>query len=60
MYIISRCHRNFLDACGTCYLVTLRPTICLQTTERVATDLCLSWPEVLNLVTVRGSMKTPV
>ena len=26
----------------------------------LATDLCLSWPKVLNLVTVRGLMKTPV
>ena len=26
----------------------------------VATDLCLSWPKVLNLVTVRGLMKTLV
>ena len=26
----------------------------------VATDLCLSWSKVLNLVTVRGLMKTPV
>ena len=25
---------------------------------RLATDLCLSWPKVLNLVTVRGLMKT--
>ena len=24
----------------------------------LATDLCLSWPKVLNLVTVRGFMKT--
>ena len=28
--------------------------------KRVATDLCLSWPKVLNLVTVRASLKTPV
>ena len=27
---------------------------------RVATDLCLSWPKVLNLATVRASLKTPV
>ena len=26
----------------------------------LATDLCLSWPKVLNLVTVRGLMKTLV
>ena len=26
----------------------------------LATDLCLSWPKVLNLVTVRGVTKTPV
>ena len=26
----------------------------------LATDLCLSWPKVLNLVTVRASLKTPV
>ena len=26
----------------------------------IATDLCLSWPKVLNLVTVRGLMKTLV
>ena len=26
----------------------------------LATDMCLSWPKVLNLVTVRGFMKTPV
>ena len=26
----------------------------------IATDLCLSWPKVLNLVTLRGFMKTPV
>ena len=26
----------------------------------LATDLCLSWPKVLNLVTVRGVMKTSV
>ena len=27
---------------------------------KVATDMCLSWPEVLNLVTVRNLMKTLV
>ena len=27
---------------------------------QLATDLCLSWPKVLNLVTVRGLMKTLV
>ena len=32
----------------------------LKTTVFLATDLCLSWPKVLNLVTVRGFMKTPV
>ena len=26
----------------------------------IATDLFLSWPKVLNLVTVRASLKTPV
>ena len=26
----------------------------------IATDLCLSWPKFLNLVTVRGLMKTLV
>ena len=26
----------------------------------LATDLCPSWPKVLNLVTVRGFMKTPL
>ena len=30
------------------------------TTTLLATDLCLSWPKVLNLVTVRGLMKTLV
>ena len=25
----------------------------------LTTDLCLSWPKVLNLVPVRGFMKTP-
>ena len=28
--------------------------------SKLATDLCLSWPKVLNLVTVRGLMKTLV
>ena len=27
---------------------------------QVATDLFLSWPDVLNLVTVQASLKTPV
>ena len=30
------------------------------TLPSVATDLCLSWPKGLNLVTVGGFMKTPV
>ena len=32
----------------------------LEFTDELATDLCLSWPKVLNLVTVRASLKTPV
>ena len=31
-----------------------------KTSIPLATDLCLSWPKVLNLVTVRASLKTPV
>ena len=32
----------------------------LYSKKPLATDMCLSWPKVLNLVTVRGFMKTPV
>ena len=32
----------------------------LKTDPMLATDLCLSWTKVLNLVTVRGLMKTVV
>ena len=35
-------------------------TSCGTAIGLVATDLCLSWPKVLNLVTVRGVTKTPV
>ena len=38
----------------------LKSQILSKTYSKVATDLCLSWPKVLNLVTVRGLMKTPV
>ena len=38
------CYNQGQDVTATCYL---------------ATDLCLSWPKVLNLVTVRASLKTP-
>ena len=31
-----------------------------MTVPYLATDLCLSWPKVLKLVTVRGFMKNPL
>ena len=37
--------------------LTIRVT--LNNVINLATDLCLIWPKVLNLVTVRGFMKNP-
>ena len=41
----------------------INPTFKINTKSApsiIATDLCLSWPKVLNLVTVRASLKAPV
>ena len=63
-----RRERQFFGKCGRMLRNVYTPTPytkCINSCASIAsgilaTDLCLSWPKVLNLVTVRASLKTPV